>query len=84
MPGEVVSYGDIAEVAGFPGRSRLVGHLLAGADDDLPWWRVVNSVGRLIPGHEHEQSALLLDEAVTIRRNRVWDAPLGRFSRQRS
>ncbi len=84
MPGEVVSYGDIAEVAGFPGRSRLVGHLLAITDDDLPWWRVVNSVGRLVPGNEHEQAALLHDEAVTVRDNRVCDAPLGRFSRRRS
>ena len=26
-PGEVTTYGDVADVAGFPGRSRLVGRL---------------------------------------------------------
>ena len=41
---------DVAEAAGFPGRSRLVGRLLATVDHDLPWWRVVTSSGRLVPG----------------------------------
>jgi methylated-DNA-protein-cysteine methyltransferase-like protein len=84
VPGEVVSYGDIAEVAGAPGRSRLVGHLLATTVDDLPWWRVVNAAGRLVPGNELEQAALLREEAVTIRDDKVRDAPFGRFSRPRS
>ncbi len=79
-PGEVVSYGDIAEDAGFPGRSRAVGHLLASTDEELPWWRVVNSVGRLVPGHEAEQAALLRAEEVTVRNGRVVAAPAGRFS----
>lgn len=78
--GEVVSYGDVAEVAGFPGRSRAVGRLLATTAEDLPWWRVVNSVGRLVPGHETEQRALLLTEGVSVRSGRVVAAPLGRFS----
>ena len=52
--GEVVTYGDIAEVAGYPKMSRLVGRLLATTDDDLPWWRVVNAAGRLVPGNERE------------------------------
>ena len=29
VPGEVVSYGDVAEDAGFPGRARAVGRILA-------------------------------------------------------
>ena len=45
--GEVVSYGDIAEDAGFPGRSRAVGTLLATTPIDVPWWRVVRADGRL-------------------------------------
>lgn len=77
--GEVVTYGDIAEVAGYPRQSRLVGRLLAIADDDLPWWRVVNSVGRLVPGNEREQAALLKAEDVTVRDGRVRVAPIGRF-----
>ncbi len=79
--GEVVSYGDIAEVAGYPGRSRLVGRLLAVTDDDLPWWRVVTSAGRLVPGHELEQAGLLRAEGVTVVDGRVRAAPSGRFSR---
>ena len=57
--GEVTTYGDVAEVAGYPKRSRLVGRILAETDADAPWWRVVNAMGRLVPGHEAEQTALL-------------------------
>ncbi len=80
--GEVVSYGDIAGDAGFPGRSRAVGHVLATASDelDLPWWRVVNSVGRLVPGHEVEQAALLRSEGVEVADGRVVSARYGRFT----
>lgn len=81
--GEVTTYGDVAEVAGHPGRSRLVGHLLAACDDpDLPWWRVVNAVGRLVPGSEDEQAALLRAEGVRVERGRVRAAPIGRFRRR--
>jgi methylated-DNA-protein-cysteine methyltransferase-like protein len=82
--GEVVTYGDIAADAGYPKLSRLVGRLLAVTDDDLPWWRVVNSVGRLVPGNEREQSQLLRAEGVTVNDGRVRSAPIGRFSRPRS
>ena len=81
-PGEVVTYGDIAEDAGYPRMSRHVGRLLAVSDDDLPWWRVVNSVGRLVPGLEREQSQLLRAEGVTVREGKVRAAPTGRFSRR--
>jgi methylated-DNA-protein-cysteine methyltransferase-like protein len=40
QPGEVVSYGDVAAEAGFPGAARAVGAVLASdTDDELPWWR---------------------------------------------
>jgi methylated-DNA-protein-cysteine methyltransferase-like protein len=80
QPGEVVTYGDIAEVAGYPRMSRLVGRILAITDDDLPWWRVVNSVGRLVPGNEREQSALLRAEGVAVEEGRVRRARIGRFA----
>jgi methylated-DNA-protein-cysteine methyltransferase-like protein len=82
-PGEVVSYGDVAADAGHPRQSRLVGNLLAArsADLDLPWWRVVNSVGRLVPGSEVEQAARLRSEGVLVEGGRVRRAPAGRFSR---
>ena len=78
--GEVVTYGDIADDAGFPGLSRLVGRLLATVDDDLPWWRVVNSAGRLVPGHEREQTRLLKREGVRTESGRVTTAKYGRFA----
>ncbi|MEX0847503.1 MAG: MGMT family protein [Ilumatobacteraceae bacterium] len=83
--GEVVSYGDIADDAGHPGRSRLVGRLLATSDDadDLPWWRVVGASGRLVPGHEVEQAERLRDEGVEVSDGRVRWAHAGRFSRAR-
>ena len=79
--GEVVTYGDIAADAGYPKLSRLVGRLLATVDDDLPWWRVVNSAGRLVPDHEREQAQLLRAEGVTVRDGKVRVAPSGRFAR---
>ncbi|MBI4882859.1 MAG: MGMT family protein [Actinobacteria bacterium] len=82
--GEVVTYGDIAADAGYPRLSRLVGRILAVTDEELPWWRVVNSVGRLVPGHEREQTALLKAEGVTVTDGKVRGAPIGRFSRRRS
>ena len=77
--GEVVTYGDIAADAGYRKQSRLVGRLLAITDDDLPWWRVVNAAGRLVPGHEQEQAELLNSEGVTVTDGRVRSAPIGRF-----
>ena len=66
-PGEVVSYGDVAAQAGFPGAARAVGAVLAGADSDgLPWWRVVTSTGRLVPGHEVEHARRLRAEGVEV------------------
>ncbi|CAB4898362.1 unannotated protein [freshwater metagenome] len=80
--GEVVSYGDIAADAGCSGLSRLVGHLLASATEDLPWWRVVNAAGRLAPGSEAEQAQLLRAEGVLCDSDRVRSARYGRFSRR--
>ena len=80
--GEVVTYGDIAEDAGYPKLSRLVGRILAVTDEELPWWRVVNAAGRLVPGHEREQSALLKAEGITVRDGHVRSAPIGRFTKR--
>jgi methylated-DNA-protein-cysteine methyltransferase-like protein len=80
QPGEVVTYGDVAEVAGYPKLSRLVGHILATTGVDVPWWRVVNASGRLVPGHERKQTALLREEDVVVRGGHVRAAPRGRFS----
>ena len=66
--------------SGFPGQSRLVGRLLALGGEGLPWWRVVNAAGRLVPGAEAEQRALLLGEGVLVEGGKVRRAPTGRFS----
>jgi methylated-DNA-protein-cysteine methyltransferase-like protein len=80
QPGEVTTYGDIADMAGYPKHSRLVGRILQVTEVEVPWWRVVNAAGRLVPGHEGEQAELLLEEDVIIRNGRVKTAPYGRFS----
>ncbi|MEZ5342600.1 MAG: MGMT family protein [Acidimicrobiales bacterium] len=69
-PGDVVAYGEVAAEAGFPGAARAVGSILRRLDN-LPWWRVVNSVGRLVPGHETRQAKLLAAEGVTVRNGKV-------------
>ena len=69
-PGEVVSYGEVAEQAGYPGAARAVGNVLKTVEG-LPWWRVVNASGRLVPGHEVRQTKLLRSEGVTVSNGRV-------------
>jgi methylated-DNA-protein-cysteine methyltransferase-like protein len=79
--GEVTTYGDIADVAGYPKQSRLVGRILATTGSDVPWWRVVNASGQIVSGHPDEQRDLLRTEGVTVIDHRVRNAPIGRFCR---
>ena len=79
--GEVTTYGDVADVAGYPKQSRLVGRILATTDLDVPWWRVVNVNGQIASGHRDEQRDLLRSEGVTVVDARVTNAPVGRFHR---
>ena len=69
-PGEVATYGEIAEEAGHPGAARGVGRVLA-TSDGLPWWRVVAANGRLVPGHEAEHARRLAAEGVELHRGKV-------------
>jgi methylated-DNA-protein-cysteine methyltransferase-like protein len=64
--GEVVTYGEVADEAGYPGASRAVGRLLATSPAGLPWWRVVTASGRLVPGHERNHARLLRAEGVRL------------------
>ena len=70
-PGDVVTYGEVAEEAGYPGAARAVGNLLARDGDGLPWWRVVGAGGRLVPGHAARHARLLRAEGVAVRAGRV-------------
>jgi methylated-DNA-protein-cysteine methyltransferase related protein len=64
-PGEVVTYGEVALESGHPGAARAVGGIMASGEG-LPWWRVVASNGRLVPGHEAEQARRLRKEGVEV------------------
>ncbi|HEX7100619.1 MAG TPA: MGMT family protein [Acidimicrobiia bacterium] len=75
QPGEVVTYGEVAEEAGFPGAARAVGTLLRRTGEDVPWWRVVASGGHLRATDRRLQTDLLRGEGVVVRRGRVVSAP---------
>jgi methylated-DNA-protein-cysteine methyltransferase-like protein len=70
-PGDVVTYGEVAREAGYPGRARAVGAILARGDGGFPWWRVVTASGRLVPGLELEHARRLGAEGVAIVNGRV-------------
>lgn len=74
--GKVLGYGQVARLAGLPGRARLVARVLSRNDDpDLPWQRVLRSDGRIAfaQGSEswHEQVRRLLAEGVVVDNGRV-------------
>jgi methylated-DNA-protein-cysteine methyltransferase-like protein len=91
--GQVATYGQIAALAGFPGRARQVGYALAGMPEglDLPWHRVVNAQGKVSPRSSsclHQmQYELLEQEGVLFIDNRIdltrfrWQPPAGSRSR---
>jgi alkylated DNA nucleotide flippase Atl1 len=56
-PGQVATYGDIAEIVG-RGGPRQVGHVMAQFGGGVPWWRVVRADGR--PARSLEKSGLRL------------------------
>ena len=68
--GRVVTYGQVALIAGWPGRARMVGWALRTLPDgsNVPWHRVLNATGRIssrgIPLAEDIQRRLLQREGV--------------------
>ncbi len=68
--GKVSTYGDIANMAGFPGYARHVGRALANLPpgSTLPWYRVINSRGMIsLKGEDlQRQQALLASEGVKV------------------
>lgn len=68
-PGRVMSYGAIAECLFDQfgrGSARRVGTIMAQHGDGVPWHRVVNATGRLVPGHEHEARRRLAAEGLVL------------------
>lgn len=66
--GKVATYGDIAALAGQPKHARQVGKILSQLpkDSKLPWFRIINSQGRLSfpvdsPAYQRQRSLLEAD-----------------------
>lgn len=75
--GKVVSYGQVAAVAGSPRAARQVGGILRSldaADSKVSWWRVVNNQGIIsIKGNwtatKEIQKSLLEKEGIKVSKN---------------
>jgi methylated-DNA-protein-cysteine methyltransferase related protein len=48
--GRVMTYGQIAIILGEGYTARTVGYVMHGADDGVPWQRVINSQGKVSTG----------------------------------
>ena len=70
-PGEVMTYGEVAEVSGFPGRARAVGRILAETDAEVPWWRVVGAGDRIVSPDAATQTIRLRGEGHRIVGDRI-------------
>jgi len=77
-PGRVATYGQIATLAGLPGRARQVGYALAALPNgsSVPWHRVINAQGRLslertMPGGGVVQRQRLEQEGIVFDGRRV-------------
>lgn len=70
-PGEIMTYGEVAEVAGFPGRARAVGMILSRTGEPVPWWRVVGAGLRIVSPQGEHQAKLLMAEGHSVVGNRI-------------
>jgi methylated-DNA-protein-cysteine methyltransferase-like protein len=75
-PGRVVTYGDVAALAGHPRAARAVGNVMRGCSRrDVPCHRVIAAGGRIAGygGSELLKRALLVAEGVVVSGSRVRD-----------
>lgn len=74
-PGRVMSYGDVARVAGFPRRARMVARAMGRSPELLPWHRVVKSDLTIAFQKDSEpylkQEKLLLREGVKFNKGKI-------------
>lgn len=76
-PGTVVTYGQVAKLAGLPNGARQVGRILGNLprDTQLPWHRVINAAGKISLGEDSQgfekQKARLQEEGIVFNNNRV-------------
>ena len=70
--GRVATYGQIAELAGFPRQARMVGYALHALPNgsNVPWHRVINAKGRISqhgdPMYSQIQQKLLQAEGISF------------------
>jgi len=79
--GKVACYGQIADLAGLPGRARLVGKALGKVpvcgwqEKSVPWYRVINSQGKISfpvnSGYFEKQKRFLQEEEIVVIGSRV-------------
>jgi alkylated DNA nucleotide flippase Atl1 len=69
QPGDIATYGEVAEEIGRPGSGQAVANVLRAAPD-LPWWRVIPADGRLYRTHAPSQGPLLTAEGHRIDEHR--------------
>ena len=73
--GRVMSYGEVARVAGFPRRARMVARAMSRSPEPLPWHRVVKSDRSIAfeKGSEpyEKQKRLLLNEGVKMEKGKL-------------
>jgi alkylated DNA nucleotide flippase Atl1 len=69
-PGQVATYGDIAEIVG-RGGPRQVGHVMALLGGGVPWWRVVRADGRPARNLEKPGLRLLKADKTPLKGDRV-------------
>jgi methylated-DNA-protein-cysteine methyltransferase-like protein len=69
--GEIVTYGEVADQAGFPGAARAVGSVLRTCDGTVPWWRVVGAGGHILTPSKERQADLLKSEGILVVDGRV-------------
>lgn len=87
--GKVASYGQVADLAGLPGRARMVGKAMGYAPKEMrvPWYRVLRSNGQIAfpkgSDNAEKQTGFLQEEGVAVFNNRVklkefqWQPGLG-------
>ncbi|WP_230198382.1 MGMT family protein [Luminiphilus syltensis] len=71
--GRVASYGQIAELAGYPRRARWIGKVLSAipSDSALPWHRVIASSGQITCPRAQDAAQRLKAEGVSVSKRRV-------------
>jgi methylated-DNA-protein-cysteine methyltransferase-like protein len=82
--GSVVTYGQVARMAGMPGAARTVGWAVQALPDDhrirgrsIPWHRVINVQGRVSPRGETEEGGAVRRQLTLLRREGIRVSPAG-------